>query len=80
MNYKVAPVYITGAFIFFVETFYRRRAMKMEFHKKIKYWRRHPSVMLEEVYGFKLYPWQKLYINMLCGIEKWKNRFPWNKF
>lgn len=52
----------------------------MEFHKKIEYWRRHPSVMLEEVYGLELLPWQKLYINMLCGIEKWKNRFPWNRF
>jgi hypothetical protein len=52
----------------------------MEFHKKIESWRRHPSVMLKEVYGIKLYPWQKCYINMLCGIEKWKNRFPWNRF
>lgn len=51
----------------------------MEFHKKIESWRRHPSVILEEVYG-ELLPWQKLYINMLCGIEKWKNRFPWNRF
>lgn len=42
----------------------------MEFHKMIEYWRRHPSVLLEEVCGRKLYPWQKLYIKMFCGIER----------
>lgn len=47
----------------------------MEFHKKIEYWCRHPNVMLEEVYGLKLYPWQKLYINMLCGTERLVSRF-----
>lgn len=47
----------------------------MEFHKKIEHWRRHPSVMLEEVCGLKLYPWQKLYINMLCGRERLVSRF-----
>ena len=43
----------------------------MEFHKMIEYWRRYPDVFLEEeVYGFKLYPWQKLYIKMFCGIKR----------
>jgi hypothetical protein len=39
----------------------------MEFHKKIEYWRRHPNVMLEEVFGVKLYPWES-YISICSGV------------
>lgn len=45
----------------------------MEVHQMVKYWRyweRHLDVFVQEIYGIRLSPWQKLYVSTTYRIER----------
>lgn len=46
---------------------------KRKFQKKAKYWREHPVEFCEEYMGCKLYPYQKVMVNMLSQFYAIKN-------
>ena len=52
------------------------KAIKLKdyfFKKKIRYWRKHPAEFCEEYMGCKLYPYQKVMVNMLSKFYTMKN-------
>lgn len=38
--------------------------------KTVEYWREHPDEFAEEVFGLKLFPYQKKIIKDICGSSK----------